>query len=77
MVELHCVQEAIKIIILALIVVEQRANIFLIISNLLLHLIKDFFSSGFWSFVKVHLGKLEEERFLSLQKATSDAGRGL
>ncbi|KAK2569051.1 Sorting nexin-29 [Acropora cervicornis] len=32
--------------------------------------------SGFWSFVKVHLGKLEEERFLSLQKATSDAGRG-
>lgn len=32
--------------------------------------------AGFWSFVKVHLGKLEEERFLSLQKATSDAGRG-
>lgn len=34
MVELHCIEEA---IILALIVVEQRANIFLIISNL--HLI--------------------------------------
>lgn len=32
--------------------------------------------SVFWSFVKVHLGKLEEERFLSLQKATTDAGRG-
>lgn len=30
----------------------------------------------FWSFVKVHLGKLEEERFMSLQKATTDAGRG-
>lgn len=30
----------------------------------------------FWSFVKVHLGKLDEERFVSLQKATTDAGRG-
>lgn len=30
----------------------------------------------FWSFVKAHLGKLDEERFLSLQKATTDAGRG-
>ena len=32
--------------------------------------------SVFWSFVKAHLGKLDEERFLSLQKATTDAGRG-
>ena len=30
----------------------------------------------FWNFVKVHLGKLEEERFISLQKATTDAGKG-
>ena len=30
----------------------------------------------FWNFVKAHLGKLEEERFISLQKATTDAGKG-
>lgn len=32
--------------------------------------------SAFWSFVKAHLGKLDLDRFLELQKATTDAGRG-
>ncbi|KAJ7373483.1 Sorting nexin-29 [Desmophyllum pertusum] len=32
--------------------------------------------SVFWNFVKGHLGKLELDRFLALEKATTDAGRG-
>ena len=30
----------------------------------------------FWNFVKGHLEKLEVDRFLALEKATTDAGRG-
>ncbi|KAL9955431.1 hypothetical protein ACROYT_G036758 [Oculina patagonica] len=32
--------------------------------------------SVFWNFVKGHLGNLEVDRFLALEKATTDAGRG-